>query len=94
MAREVIGKLQEVVGPDALLSAYNAARTSIGAQRTKRKTHQKLQTMLDPEAAARMRHRKQERKAVGRKRKQDDFQRRRSAGLPVKNKRRTAKGAE
>ena len=50
--------------------------------------------MLDPEAAARARHRKQERKAVGRKRKQDDFQRRRCAGLPVKNKRRTTKGAE
>jgi len=44
--------------------------------------------MLDPEAAARTRHRRQERKAVGRKRKVEDFQRRRTAGLPVKNKRR------
>ena len=45
------------------------------------------QGMLDPEAAARTRHRRQERKTVGRKRKQEDFQRRRTAGLPVKNKR-------
>ena len=43
--------------------------------------------MLDPEAAARTRHKRQERKAVDRKRKAEDFQRRRTAGLPVKNKR-------
>lgn len=47
-----------------------------------------LQTLLDPGAAAEQRHRKAARKAAGRKRKLEDVQRRRGAGLPVKNRRR------
>lgn len=41
---------------------------------------------MDPEAAARTKIHKQERKAAGRKRKLEDVQRRRGAGLAVKNK--------
>lgn len=46
------------------------------------------QAMLDPGAAAEARQRKAARKAAGRKRKLEDVQRRRGAGLPVKNRRR------
>lgn len=46
------------------------------------------QAMLDPGAAAEVRQRKAARKAAGRKRKLEDVQRRRGAGLPVKNRRR------
>lgn len=42
---------------------------------------------MDPEAAARERIRKQQRKAAGKKRKMEDFQRRRTVGVAVKNKR-------
>ena len=46
------------------------------------------QAMLDPGATADARQRKAARKAAGRKRKLEDVQRRRGAGLPVKNRRR------
>lgn len=42
--------------------------------------------LVDPEAAARTKIHKQVRKAAGRKRKLEDVQRRRGAGLAVKNK--------
>jgi hypothetical protein len=47
-----------------------------------------VQAMLDPGATAEARQRKAARKAAGRKRKLEDVQRRRGAGLPVKNRRR------
>jgi hypothetical protein len=47
-----------------------------------------VQAMLDPGAAAEGRQRKAARKAAGRKRKLEEVQRRRGAGLPVKNRRR------
>lgn len=43
--------------------------------------------MLDPEAAAQARMRKQERRAVGRKRAMEETRRLRSAGIAVKHKR-------
>lgn len=49
-------------------------------------TEHTLQVLVDPEAAARTKIHKQERKAAGRKRKLEDVQRRRGAGLAVKNK--------
>ena len=45
------------------------------------------QAMLDPEAAAQARMRKQERRAVGRKRAMEETRRMRSAGVAVKHKR-------
>ena len=45
------------------------------------------QAAVDPEAAARARMRKQERRATGRKRALDEVQRQRSAGLAVKHRR-------
>ena len=45
------------------------------------------QAAVDPEAAARARMRKQERRATGRKRALDEVRRQRSAGLAVKHKR-------
>lgn len=44
--------------------------------------------LVDPEAAARNKLHKQERRAAGRKRKMEDMQRRRGAGVAVKNKKR------
>lgn len=44
------------------------------------------QVLVDPEAAARNKLHKQERRAAGRKRKMEDMQRRRGAGVAVKNK--------
>jgi U3 small nucleolar RNA-associated protein 20 len=43
--------------------------------------------MVDPEAAARARMRKQERRGASRKRQLEEVRRQRSAGLAVKNKR-------
>ena len=45
-----------------------------------------LQVLVDPEAAARSKLHKQERRAAGRKRKMEEMQRRRGAGVAVKNK--------
>lgn len=45
-----------------------------------------LQVLVDPEAAARSKIHKQERRAAGRKRKMEEVQRRRGAGVAVKNK--------
>ena len=45
-----------------------------------------LQVLVDPEAAARTKLHKQERRAAGRKRKMEEMQRRRGAGVAVKNK--------
>ena len=45
-----------------------------------------VQVLVDPEAAARTKLHKQERRAAGRKRKMEEMQRRRGAGVAVKNK--------
>ena len=50
-----------------------------------------LQVLVDPEAAAQSKMRKQQRRASGKKRKMAQFDRLRSAGVPVKNKQRRAK---
>ena len=46
LAAEVMSHLREVVGPEALLGAYNAARTAVEAQRTTRRTRQKLEVRV------------------------------------------------
>jgi hypothetical protein len=48
--------------------------------------------MVDPEAAARVRIQRQERKATGRKRKMEEFKRMRLLGLPIKNVNKRHKG--
>ena len=50
-----------------------------------------LQVLVDPEAAAQSKMRKQQRRTSGKKRKMAEFDRLRSAGVPVKNKQRRAK---
>ena len=43
LAAAVMAHLREVAGPEALLGAYNAARAAVEAQRTTRRTRQKLE---------------------------------------------------
>lgn len=43
LAQEVIDHLREVAGPDALITAFNAARQSVTANRAERKRRQALQ---------------------------------------------------
>ena len=45
-----------------------------------------VQVLVDPEAAARTKLHKQERRAAGRKRKMEEMHRQRGAGVAVKNK--------
>jgi hypothetical protein len=52
----------------------------------------RAQALLDPEAAAQSRMRKQERRATGRKRRLEEVRRMRSAGVAVKNRRSSTKG--
>ncbi|BDA46528.1 probable small subunit processome component 20 homolog [Coccomyxa sp. Obi] len=87
LAEEVLAHLREVAGPDALLAAYNRARQTVNSARSERRRQRALQAMLDPEAAAQARMRKQERRAVGRKRAMEETRRLRSAGIAVKHKR-------
>ncbi len=46
LGAEVMAHLREVAGPEALLGAYNAARAAVEAQRTTRRTRQKLEVRL------------------------------------------------
>ncbi|PSC76593.1 small subunit processome component 20-like protein [Micractinium conductrix] len=86
LADEIVAHLRTLVGADAMLAAYNQAREAVRRQRGERKRKAALQTLVDPEAAAKRRIRKQQRKAVGRKKQLDHVRRLRSAGVVVKNK--------
>ncbi|KAK9818396.1 hypothetical protein WJX72_012002 [[Myrmecia] bisecta] len=88
LTEEVIAHLRGVAGGDALINAFNVARRSVTTTRTERKRKQALQVLADPEAAAQQKLRKQARRAAGRKRKSEEMNRLRTAGIAVKNKRR------
>ncbi|EFN57812.1 hypothetical protein CHLNCDRAFT_51116 [Chlorella variabilis] len=95
LAEEVVAHLRGLAGADAMLAAYNAARQSVRRQRGERKRREALQTLVDPEAAAKRKMRKQQRKAAGKRKQLDHVRRQRSAGVVVKNKRlRTEGGAD
>ncbi|KAL0018407.1 hypothetical protein WJX79_009395 [Trebouxia sp. C0005] len=86
LAEEIISHIREVAGADALVSAFTSAKKAVTAVRSERKRRAAVQVLVDPEAAARTKLHKQERRAAGRKRKMEEMQRRRGAGVAVKNK--------
>ncbi|KAL0035339.1 hypothetical protein WJX77_001780 [Trebouxia sp. C0004] len=86
LAEEIISHIREVAGADALVLAFTCAKKAVTAVRSERKRRAAVQVLVDPEAAARTKLHKQERRAAGRKRKMEEMQRRRGAGVAVKNK--------
>lgn len=83
---EVMGHLRSLMGADVLLAGYNAARDSVRRQRGERKRRAAVQTLVDPEAAAKRKIRAQERKKGGKRKALEEVRRMRSAGVVVKNK--------
>jgi U3 small nucleolar RNA-associated protein 20 len=83
---EVMAHLRSLVGADVLLAAYNTARETVRKQRGERKRRAAVQTMVDPEAAAKRKIRAAERKKGGKKKAMEEVRRMRSAGIVVKNK--------
>lgn len=87
LGEEVLELLRGIVGPEALLAAYNKAREHVKQQRTERKRKQAVEALLDPELRAKKKIRRAERKQQGKKRKLEEIKRARGAGLAVKNRR-------
>jgi U3 small nucleolar RNA-associated protein 20 len=83
---EVMAHLRSLVGAEVLLAAYNTARETVRRQRGERKRRAAVQTMVDPEAAAKRKIRAAERKKGGKKKAMEEVRRMRSAGIVVKNK--------
>ncbi|KAL4434124.1 hypothetical protein ABPG75_000565 [Micractinium tetrahymenae] len=92
LADEIVAHLRGLVGGDAMLAGYNAAREAVRRQRGERKKKAALQTMVDPEAAAKRKIRKQQRKAAGKRKQMEHVKRLRSAGVVVKNKKQRTEG--
>ncbi|KAK9840687.1 hypothetical protein WJX84_003409, partial [Apatococcus fuscideae] len=86
LGQEVLAHLYDVIGTDAVLRAFNAARRDVLDRRQARRTRQAVQVMVDPEAASRRKLKKASRQAAGKKRKLEDFRRQRSTGVGLKNK--------
>lgn len=78
---QVAEVLREEVGAEALAAAMNAARGTISAAKAKRKRAVALQAVVDPEAAARRRLRRNEKRSGERKRKAVLEKRQRDAGV-------------
>jgi U3 small nucleolar RNA-associated protein 20 len=83
---EVMAHLRSLVGADVLLAAYGTARETVRRQRGERKKRAAVQTLVDPEAAAKRKIRAAERKKGGKKKAMEEVRRMRSAGIVVKNK--------
>ena len=83
---EILAHLRTVVGADVLLAGYGAARSAVRRQRGERKRQAAVQTLVDPEAAAKRKIRTAERKKKGKKRAMEEVRRMRGAGVVVKNK--------
>jgi U3 small nucleolar RNA-associated protein 20 len=81
-----VSHLRGLAGADAMLAAYSQAREVVRSQRGERKRKEALQTLVDPEAAAKRKIRKQQRKASGKRKQLEHVKRLRSAGVVVKNK--------
>ncbi|KAL6760906.1 armadillo-type protein [Haematococcus lacustris] len=96
LGEEVLAHLRALVGPEVLLDAYNAARTRVQRSRTERRTRTAVRAMVNPEAAAAARVKRGTKKAAGRKRKQEEVRRKRSASSFAGHKRRPSgsEGAE
>lgn len=86
LADEIVGHLRALVGADSMLSAYNQAREAVRRQRGERKMKAALQTLVDPEAAAKRKMRNQQRKSSGKRKQMDRVKQMRQAGVVVKNK--------
>ncbi|KAL4860053.1 Small subunit processome component 20 [Chlorella vulgaris] len=86
LAEEIVSHLRGLAGADAMLAAYSQAREVVRSQRGERKRKEALQTLVDPEAAAKRKIRKQQRKASGKRKQLEHVKRLRSAGVVVKNK--------
>jgi U3 small nucleolar RNA-associated protein 20 len=86
LADEIMAHLRALAGSDALLAAYGAAREAVRAQRLGRRQRAAVQTLVDPEAAARRKMRTTERKAAGKRKQLEEVRRLRSVGVVVKHK--------
>lgn len=78
---QVAQVLREEVGAEALAAAMNTARGTISAAKAKRKRAVALQAVVDPEAAAQRRLKRNEKRAGERKRKAVLEKRQRDAGV-------------
>jgi U3 small nucleolar RNA-associated protein 20 len=79
MGEEVLAHLRDAFGADAMLAAYNAARELVRTARASRKKATAMRALMDPEAAARQKLKRNAKKAAGRKRKMEEKKRRRTA---------------
>lgn len=80
-AAQVAEVLREEVGAEALAAAMNVARGAISTSKAKRKRAVALQAVVDPEAAAQRRLRRNEKRSGERKRKAVVEKRQRDAGV-------------
>jgi hypothetical protein len=80
-AAQVVEVLREEVGAEALAASMNSARGNVSAAKAKRKRAVALQAVVDPEAAAQRRLRRNEKRSGERKRKAVLEKRRRDAGV-------------
>ena len=86
-AAQVAEVLREEVGAEALAAAMNAARGAVSTAKAKRKRAVALQAVVDPEAAAQRRLKRNEKRAGERKRKNALEKRQRDAGVATSGKR-------
>jgi len=86
LSDEIVAHMRSLIGADAFLAAYNAARESVKRQRGDRKQRAAVQALVDPEAAAKRKLRASARKAVGKRKALEEVRRKRSAGVVVKNR--------
>jgi U3 small nucleolar RNA-associated protein 20 len=94
LTAEVLDAVRSAAGAGPALAGYNAARAAVLAARSARRTAKAVHALVSPEAAAQDRIRKQQRRAVGRKRQMEEVGRRRAAGLPVAKNRRASRREE
>lgn len=92
-AAEVAGAVRQAVGAEGLAAGMHAARLEVQALRTKRKRALALQAVVDPEAAAQRRIKRNAKKAEERKRKRrlDRVLREAGLGSQASKKRRAAR---
>lgn len=95
-AADVAEALRQAVGAEGLAAGVNAARLEVAALRVKRKRALALQAVVDPEAAAQRRIKRNAKKADERKRKrrQDTIKREAGLGSHAAKKRRARKNGQ
>ncbi|CAG9460436.1 unnamed protein product [Pedinophyceae sp. YPF-701] len=101
LAQQVLAHLRGVVGGDASLAAWSAARDEVQARRARRKEAEAREVLVDPGAAVARKVAKHGRKRRAEKEKMEELKRRKGAGVPLgelaplaKKRRRQARGGE